>query len=239
MPMHDWARVDDGTFHHFHTAWGMALADALNAGVLPADFYALVDQNADRGRPDLIALQAPGGRAGGGTGLQLAPVTPPKAWHTSAASSYTGRRRTVTVRHVSGDEVVALVEIVSPGNKSSRHAITAIVDEVVTAVSRGLHVQLVDPFPPGPRDPEGLHPLVWQSFHAEGFALPPDRPLTAVSYAAGPVETAYVEPFAVGRAVPDLPLFLTPDAYVTAPLEASYTTAFGRLPAQVRGRLTP
>jgi hypothetical protein len=136
--------------------------------------------------------------------------------------------------------VVALIEIVSPGNKSSRHAVRSIVEKVSGAVGGGLHVLLVDPFPPGPRDPDGLHPLVWAEFRSdEVFALPPDARLTAASYAAGVVPMAYVEPFAVGGPVPDLPLFLTPDAYVTAPLEESYAAAFGRLPVQVRRRLTP
>ena len=34
MPMHDWTRVDDGTYHHFHMMWGASLTDALNGGGL-------------------------------------------------------------------------------------------------------------------------------------------------------------------------------------------------------------
>ncbi len=30
MPIHDWARVDAGTFHGFHTAWITHLSEALN-----------------------------------------------------------------------------------------------------------------------------------------------------------------------------------------------------------------
>ncbi len=36
---------------------------------------------------------------------------------------YRRKQKTVTVRHVSGDRIVAMVEIVSPGNKSSRNAL--------------------------------------------------------------------------------------------------------------------
>jgi hypothetical protein len=36
MPVHDWARVDAGIFHHFHVAWIDEIARALNRGLLPA-----------------------------------------------------------------------------------------------------------------------------------------------------------------------------------------------------------
>ena len=49
MPVHDWTRVDDGTFHGFHTAWVTHLSEALNSGLLPPDYYALPEQIA-RGR---------------------------------------------------------------------------------------------------------------------------------------------------------------------------------------------
>jgi hypothetical protein len=37
---------------------------------------------------------------------------------------------------------------------------------------------------------------------------------------------AYVEPIAVGEALPDMPIFLKPDFYVPAPLEESYQTTW-------------
>ena len=41
MPIHDWTRVDAGLFHAFHQDWIVILARALNAGVLPPDYFAL------------------------------------------------------------------------------------------------------------------------------------------------------------------------------------------------------
>ena len=35
MPVHDWTRVDAGTFHAFHTLWIGEIMKALNAGLLP------------------------------------------------------------------------------------------------------------------------------------------------------------------------------------------------------------
>ena len=42
MPIHDWTRVDAGLFHAFHQSWSVRIQDALNAGVLPKGYYALV-----------------------------------------------------------------------------------------------------------------------------------------------------------------------------------------------------
>ena len=40
MPIHDWTRVSAGTWHDFHLAWIAELRNALNGGLLPADYYA-------------------------------------------------------------------------------------------------------------------------------------------------------------------------------------------------------
>jgi hypothetical protein len=41
MPVHDWTRVSDGIFHSFHLSWTDEIMAALNAGLLPSDYYAL------------------------------------------------------------------------------------------------------------------------------------------------------------------------------------------------------
>ncbi|HUY34228.1 MAG TPA: GxxExxY protein [Pirellulales bacterium] len=46
MPVHDWARVDAGTFHGFHTAWLTHLSEALNGGRLGSGFLEPVYQRA-------------------------------------------------------------------------------------------------------------------------------------------------------------------------------------------------
>ena len=41
MPIHDWTRVDAGTFHAFHVSWVSAIQEALNDGLLPCRRAAL------------------------------------------------------------------------------------------------------------------------------------------------------------------------------------------------------
>ncbi|HUG89885.1 MAG TPA: hypothetical protein VML55_03565, partial [Planctomycetaceae bacterium] len=57
MPMHDWTRVIAGIFHHFHHEWISSIANALNGGLLPPDFYALAEQVAEGPIPDVLTLE--------------------------------------------------------------------------------------------------------------------------------------------------------------------------------------
>jgi hypothetical protein len=138
------------------------------------------------------------------------------------------------IRHSSGDRIVALLEVVSPGNKSARHAIRSFVEKAVEALYRGYHLLIVDLFPPGPRDPNGIHALVWGEISDAPFALPPDEPLTLAAYSAGPIKRAFVEPTAVGRELLEMPLFLEPEVYVNAPLEPTYQRAYRGVPRRWR-----
>ena len=59
MPVHDWRKVDAGTFHAFHNAWNTHLMGRLNGGILPKGYYALAEQYV-RGRvPDVLTFQLP------------------------------------------------------------------------------------------------------------------------------------------------------------------------------------
>ncbi len=80
-----------------------------------------------------------------------------------------------------------MMEIVSPGNKSSRHALRAFVEKALNVLRAGIHPVIVDLFPPGPRDPQGVHKAIWDELIENEFALPVDQPLTSGPYLAGPI----------------------------------------------------
>ena len=153
------------------------------------------------------------------------------------AEFYRRKKSSLVVRHVSGDRIVAMIEIVSPGNKSSRHGMRAFVDKACELLEARVHLLIVDPFPPGPRDQNGVHAAIWEEVQDEPFRLPDDKPLTLVAYECGLTTRAYIEPVAVGDALPDMPLFLEPDGCVWVPLEATYRTAFEVLPVRWRSVL--
>jgi hypothetical protein len=142
----------------------------------------------------------------------------------------------VTVRHEDGD-VVAVIEIVSPGNKDSRHAVRAFSRKAVEFLHAGIHRLIVDLFPPNRLNPQGLHKEIWDRIREEPFTLSPDKPLLLAAYAAGNSMVGYIEPVAVGDVLPDMPIFLTPDRYVPCPLETTYQTTWSTFPAALKAPL--
>jgi hypothetical protein len=146
-------------------------------------------------------------------------------------------RRHVAVKHVSQDQTVAVVELVSPGNKDNRDDFREFVGKAVDLVEKGVHLLVVDLFPPTRRDPRGLHAAIWKVLTRRRSEPPADKPLTFASYRATDPAATYVQPRAVGDPVPDLPLFLTPERYVSAPLVATYATAWAEFPAEWRVRV--
>lgn len=215
MPLHDWTRVPVGLYHAFHHLWTSALSDSLNNGILPDDLYTLPEQVETGTRPKTTFFAE------------------------SEAEFYRRKKSAVVVRHVSGDRIVAVVEIVSPGNKAGAYPIESFVRKACDFLERGVHLLIMDPFPPGPRDPDGIRALIWREFQPEPFRLPEGKPLTLVAYETALTTRAYIEPIAVGDPLPDMPLFLHPDVHVLVPLEATYQTAFNAYPRRWRNVLQP
>src|SRR5262249_28721520 len=132
----------------------------------------------------------------------------------------------------------AIVEIVSPGNKNSRNGLRAFVGKAVEMLRAGVHLLILDLFPPGPRDPQGIHKALFDEFVDNDFVLPPDRPLTLAAYIGGPCPEAFIEPTGVGSTLPEMPLFLAEDVYILVPLEATYQSAWEAVPSYWRDVLT-
>jgi hypothetical protein len=239
MPVHDWSRIDANLFHHFHQAWTLDICHALNGGLLPTGYSALVEQHAGGVEPDVLTLESrrpssqPVSRAGGT--LLLAP--PPQEWKRieslDSQNLLARRANRITIRHLLG-RVVCVMEIVSPGNKSSQAALAKLVEKTVDFLESGVHVLVVDLLPPTPRDPQGIHKAIWDQFEDQPFELPLDKRLTLASYVATAVKTAYVHPVAVGDVLPDMPAWLDEDSYVPVPLEATYQAAWASCPQAMR-----
>jgi hypothetical protein len=103
---------------------------------------------------------------------------------------------------------------------------------------QGIHLLVVDLFPPSERDLQGIHKAIWDELADHPFTLPFDKPLTVVAYRAVPTKTTYVELVAVGDELPSLPIFLTEEAHVPAPLEETYRASWAAFPADFKELLT-
>jgi hypothetical protein len=199
MPLHDWARLDAGIFHHFHLHWIGATADVLNHRLLPGEYYALAEEQ----------------RAG----------FEPDGWR---------KQNVVAVRHVSGDRLIAIVEVVSRGNKSGRKAFEDFVRKAAEFLGHQIHLLVLDLQPPTSRDPQGIHGAIWDEVAGQPYQRPDDKPLTLAAYEAGGKVRAFVEPVAVGDSLIDMPLFLEPGRHVAVPLEETYRLAFESVPRRWR-----
>lgn len=207
MPVHDWTRVSDGTFHDFHYSWVLEIKRALMRGPLPPGYYVMAEQiGGDLGAPDVLT--------------------------TIARDSYTVMQRTVVIRHTSNDRIVAMIEVLSAGNKSSRHAIRSFLDKAIAALDNGIHLLLIGIPPPGPRDPHGIHGAILSEIGTDEYVLDSERRLTVAAYTAGSAIDAFVAHCAVGEPLPEMPLFLTRENYVRVPLEAAYLAAWEDVPPQ-------
>jgi hypothetical protein len=148
------------------------------------------------------------------------------------------RANRIAIRHRLG-EVVCVIELVSPGNKSGRAALRRFVEKSIEFLEQGVHLLVIDILPPTPRDPQGMHKAIWDEIEEEPFELPPDKLLTLAAYVAGdPIigveTTAYIEPVGVGDTLPDMPAYLDHSGHVPVPLEATYQSAWSACPADMR-----
>ncbi|CAN5885253.1 hypothetical protein BH23PLA1_BH23PLA1_04010 [soil metagenome] len=235
MPIHDWTRVSAGTYHNFHQDWTIEICRTLNRGILPEGFIAMADQRVSGPEPDVVALRLRGPEPSGGLAVAEAPPRlKPAAKAEAEAVRYAMKANRIAIREELG-RIVAMIEVVSPGNKNSRHAIASFVAKAADFVGNGIHFLMIDPFPPGPRDPEGLARAIWDRLADEPFASrPTDKPVTVAAFDAGEPLTAYVEELAVGDELPEAPLFLAPGWYVNVPLESTYMTSWEVTPKPIR-----
>lgn len=241
MPLHDWTRVEAEIFHDFHLAWNAGLQKNLNCSGLLVDSYAIIEQHSGRSLKDILLgitneparwLKQPTDNRS----ILLAATSPPEGAAQILESSVSALRRTLAIRDNGTHRVIALLEIVSPANKDRGEHVEEFAIKMITALERGVHVLVVDLFPPGVYDPNGIHGEIRQRLVPldDSFELSRDEPQTSVSYVAGSPTRVYLNQMSVGGAIPEMPLFLSRERYVNAPLEATYNAAYQGMPKSWR-----
>ena len=246
MPIHDWTRVNSGTFHDLHTVWIGLLRNRLNEQLLPAHYYAMAEQRTGPLAADVLTLERTSAASNGAipadeSGVALLEA-PPKVRITEMLDIdwYAAKQNVLVIHHVSEDRIVALIEILSSGNKSSRRALDDFLEKAAAALKQNINLLLIDLYPPGPHDPDGIHGALRSEYASEDrpepFHPPAGKLLTIASYDASNSK-AYIEPLAVGDGLPVMPLFLEPGRYVNVPLEETYAAAFKGVPRHLKQTL--
>jgi len=67
------------------------------------------------------------------------------------------------------------VELVSPTNKDRASHVAEFADKAETALWHGIHLLLVDLFPPGKHDPQGMHGRSGNVLTTSRNLLPPNE----------------------------------------------------------------
>lgn len=242
MAIHDWTKIFAGGFHHFHQAWVLRISDQLNRGILPEGYFAAAEQASGGSYPDVVALEMdvhePGASDGsessalrqtGGVAITNAPPDV-RFKFDSEVFQYAEKADRIAIRNVSGNKVVAIVEVISPGNKHSGLAFNRFREKIHFLIERGIQILIIDLFPPGTFDPDGIP----RGLQIESESIVPkttkDEPLSFISLRVSDHVSGFVELSAVGKDVPTMPLFLNSERYVYVPLNDSYNQAWTSLP---------
>ena len=204
MPVHDWTRVAAGIFHAIQVDWIPEIQKVLNGGLLPPGYYALPEQHAGDSIADVLTLHTSARLQSRCRCLppQAAPFWPrrrprcdanKRSNRTCALSAQPGHspRQRPSPDRPAGDCL--------SGEQGSRQTIEDFADKAVSMLRSGVHLLVVDLFPSGPYDPQGMHGAIQQRLNEfeQPYDLPADEPLTLASYAAGPRVDAYLEHVAV------------------------------------------
>ena len=245
MGVHDWSKVPTDEWPSFHTSWLSELHKSLNRGLLPAGHESFLERSVGV-TPDLMDVElyestdgfgpTDGTPAEGGS-VALA-ESPPAA---SRVSDFvTIAHREIAIREPKTGRLRALIELVSPGNKSSRQRLDAFIGKCQTALDRGVHLVVIDLLPDTSLCPDGLEPLIGSG---DGAPRPRDAVAFFAGFRAGDLRDAephrsYVDYAAVCDDLPQTPLFISPERYVPLPLSATYEEAVLSLAASTRRMLS-
>ena len=249
MPLHDWTRVTPNDFHGFHVLWISALSNTLNQGLLPPGYYALPEHVVPPYAPDVLTLatgerdalpQWPEGGDGGGGGVAVATETEVEVTLTAGPRKREKPpERHITVRHAEGRRLVAVIELVSPGNKAKAAAIRGLVEKSAALLANGIHLSIIDVFPNPPRLPRGFGGAIWRSIRGAEAEYAPKFSRTHAAFAArdGGGCVAQFQSSEVGSPLPRLPLYLTERGCILLPLEETYQAAWAGYPKPLRPAL--
>ena len=176
MPIHDWSHVKADIFHDFHHAWISSISNSLNSSLIPSDFYAIIEPMTNHSDLEAVTFEHRGNHEEIAAGNTVAvALRPPRARYImqSDAERYIRRQSRVAIRSSEDDRIVALIEIVSPGNKSSKRALDIFVEKAADSLAEGYHLLTLDLHPPTPRDPHGLHGRIWDEIADETYTPSP------------------------------------------------------------------
>jgi len=217
----------------FHARWASAIADALNAGSLPAELFAEPTVHiGGQVQVDVATLEDGAPSSGnGGVATLPRPMTtiPTPTWTIPAA--FTDTFEVQIINSEAGPKLVAAIELVSPSNKDRPQTRRAFAVKCASYLCQGIHVIIMDVVTSRSAN---LHNEIMCLMETDGFRQPPEARLYSVAYR--PVRRdmrdeidVWPAKFALGDRLPSLPLYLAADLAVMVDFEATYQETCQRL----------
>jgi len=231
MPLLDHFRppvIHDIQWNTFHAVWAGTITDRLTQ-VVPSEFQVREHFKLGGGLEiDIAALQNRPPATGTDTPKASA-WQPPEG--VTVPATFPDSFEVLVFRQFGGRQLVAAIELVSPGNNDAPDTREAFVSKVVSYLHEGVSVLIVDVVT---ERRANLHnELVAQMRLPDALRLPTDPPLYATAYRPvlrdGRAEIdVWTSAFNVGDALPTMPLRLIADYFVPVELEATYMEACRR-----------
>lgn len=238
MPLLDHFHPPLHPYHHwesFHSNWATRLADALTASV-PTEFQ--VEEHIHAGpnvEIDVAAFAEDAEEIAGCNGptgtTQTLPVWTPPAAYCTMPAVFPDTFEVRIFSKLGGLNLVAAIELISPGNKDRADERRAFATKCASYLQQGVSVIMIDIVTSRRAN---LHNETMRIMAADPkFEMPADASLYAVAYR--PVRRderteidLWPTSFALGEALPLLPLRLTGDLFVPVDFEAAYQEACRR-----------
>lgn len=238
MPMHDWRKIEAGLYHSFHASWLTRLNDALNDGLLPENFYAATEQVITRYNADILTLSTRDGERISSSRLKETMPVATLIDEGHVAKPRATRNR-IAIHHVSGDKIIAVIEIVSPANKDTKRDCDQFIEKAAELLETEINLLLIDPFKSTKQAPHGLHTRIWQNLFpdTEPHATTDLQPLMNVTYTClsdGDIQAGIVR-YSLGELIPAISMLIDLE-WITIPLEGTYMQAWDKFPTLLKER---
>jgi hypothetical protein len=229
MPLLDHFRPpvsDEIQWNTFHAVWAGTLADQLTQ-IVPDQYRVHEHLKLGGGLEiDVATVRKRSGPNG-------SPDERQSEWQPSPPAAtvpvvFPERFEVLVYRQAGGRQLVAAIELVSPGNKDTEDARDAFVAKVVSYLHEGINVIVIDVVT---ERRANLHNQIARAMRMPSDSeLPPNAGLYAASYRpvirnSRPELDLWLATFAVGDPLPTMPLRLIADYFVPVDFEAAYTDA--------------
>ena len=217
----------------FHSAWANCIAEALNKGLLPQEYFAEVEVTLGSGIEVDVAAFESASRSRGA--VPAATAVLPRTWTPPAPTAilpaiFPDSIEVRVFQSEAGPRLVGALELVSPGNKDRPEARRAFAAKCSSYLQRGIGLVVVDVVTSRSAN---LHADLVQMVAGGGQLAGPHALLHATAYrpvrreAREEVEV-WQEALTIGGNLPDMPLFLDKGLCLPIDLQGTYAEARSR-----------